>query len=79
MSTMPNDYLSDEVINKHVNIIMTQTNYDDYYAIQKLKDFNYDHMKVIRDYMGITEKKKLTPTKGCNNTFHIEIRIRTSN
>ena len=49
MSTiMPNDYLSDEVINKHVNIIMTQTNYDETTSREKLKEFNYDYMKVIK-------------------------------
>jgi hypothetical protein len=65
--------ISNEEIDKYIQIIKTQTNYDDYYAIQKLKDFNYDYMKVIRDYMGIPEKKEMK-MKSVNQEIYKQIR-----
>jgi hypothetical protein len=65
--------ISNEEIDKYLQIIKTQTNYDDYYAIQKLKDFNYDYMKVIRDYMGIPEKKEMK-MKSVNQEIYKQIR-----
>jgi hypothetical protein len=65
--------ISNEEIDKYIQIIKTQTNYDDYFAIQKLKDFNYDHMKVIRDYMGIPDKKE-TKVKSVNQEIYKQIR-----
>ena len=65
--------ISNEEIDKYIQIIKTQTNYDDYYAIQKLKDFNYDYMKVIRDYMGIPEKKEIK-MKSVNQEIYKQIR-----
>ena len=65
--------ISNEEIDKYIQIIKTQTNYDDYYAIQKLKDFNYDYMKVIRDYMGIPEKK-VQKIKSVNQEIYKQIR-----
>jgi Cft2 family RNA processing exonuclease len=38
--------------------IMAQTTYDETQAIEKLMAFNNDYIKVIRDYMGIPEKKE---------------------
>ena len=67
--------ISNEEIDKYIQIIKTQTNYDDYYAIQKLKDFNYDYMKVIRDYMGIPEKKE-TKMKSVNQEIYKQIRYK---
>jgi len=66
--------ISNDDIDKYIQIIKTQTNYDDYYAIQKLKDFNYDYMKVIRDYMGIPEKKKNNQIKSVNQEIYKQIR-----
>jgi hypothetical protein len=65
--------ISNDDIDKFINIIKTQTTYDDYFAIQKLKDFNYDYMKVIRDYMGIKDKKP-EPIKSVNQEIYKQIR-----
>lgn len=65
--------ISNEEIDKYIQIIKTQTNYDDFYAIQKLKDFNYDYMKVIRDYMGIPEKR-VQKVKSVNQEIYKQIR-----
>jgi hypothetical protein len=52
------NFISNDDIEKYLKIILTQTNYDEPIARDKLKEFNYDYMKVIRNYMGITEKKQ---------------------
>jgi gas vesicle protein len=65
--------VSNEDIDKYINIIKAQTNYDDYFAVQKLKEFNYDYMKVIRDYMGIKDKK-VEPIKSVNQEIYKQIR-----
>ena len=65
--------VSNEDIDKFINIIKAQTNYDDYFAVQKLKEFNYDYMKVIRDYMGIKDKK-IEPIKSVNQEIYKQIR-----
>lgn len=65
--------ISNDDIDKYINIVKTQTNYDDYYAIKKLKDFDYDYMKVIREYMGIKEKKP-APIKSVNQEIYKQIR-----
>lgn len=41
-----------------IDIIMRQTNYKESEAIQKLLEFNDDHLSVIREYMGISEQKQ---------------------
>jgi hypothetical protein len=71
---IPNDYLSDTTINKHVNIIMTQTNYNEIIAREKLKEFNYDYMKVIKNYMGIPEKKVSQRITSINQEIYKQIR-----
>lgn len=40
-----------------IDIVCHQTTYDKETAIQKLKEFNNDPIKVIKDFMGIKEKK----------------------
>jgi hypothetical protein len=52
-----NNLHSDE-IDKKVEIIMRQTDYDKDKSIEKLKVFQFDEIKVIKDYFGIAEKSK---------------------
>ena len=40
-----------------VQIILRQTDYSEERAREKLKEFNNDHILVIKAFMGITEKK----------------------
>ena len=40
-----------------ISIICRQTDYSEETAIKKLAEFDNDHMKVIKDYMGIKPKK----------------------
>lgn len=58
MSDTTESFLKNEELDKKINMVLSQTNYNNDEAMIKLKLFNYDAIKVIQDYMGITEKKK---------------------
>ena len=45
---------------RKIQIIVLQTDYTEEEARTKLSEFEQDHMKVIRSYLGITEKKSTT-------------------
>ena len=47
---------TDEIENK-IQIILRQTNYSEQEAREKMKENNYDHLLIIRSFLGITEKK----------------------
>jgi hypothetical protein len=55
--------------------IMTQTNYTKEEATNKLILFNYDYIKVIKDYMNIPEKPKEIKVKSVNQEIFRQIRI----
>ena len=50
-------FLSNDDIEKHVKMVMSQTTYTKEEATEKLRIFNYDYIKVIKDFMKIPEKK----------------------
>ena len=58
MSYTTESFLKNEELDKKINMVLSQTNYNNDEAMIKLKLFNYDAIKVIQDYMVITEKKK---------------------
>jgi len=60
----------DEMIKK----IMNQTNYTEEIAKKKLEEFNNDFMKVLKDYMGISEKKHNNSVKSINQEIYRQIR-----
>ena len=62
-------------IDDRVEIIMRQTNYTEEIANEKLKEFNYDHMAVIRSYFGIPEKKEV-PVKSVNQEIYKQLRYK---
>ena len=45
-------------IDNQISIIQRQTNYSRDEAIEKLFEFNMDHIKVIKYYLNIPEKKE---------------------
>ena len=59
---------------KHIKHIMSQTNYTETFAREKFQEFNYDFMKVLKDYMGIPEKKENTCIKSINQEIYKQIR-----
>jgi hypothetical protein len=60
-------------IHEKVQIIMRQTDYTDVKAREKLNEFNFNEIAVIRDYFGITEKKT-TPVKSVNQAIYKQLR-----
>jgi hypothetical protein len=61
-------------LQEKIQIVMRQTNYDEITAKEKLNKFEYDEIRCIRDYMGITEKKAPAESKSLNQLIYKEIR-----
>lgn len=59
---------------QQIQFIMTQTNYDEIEATQKLEACNHDVMKVVSDYLGITPKKDENANKTKNQKVFSVIR-----
>lgn len=57
-----------------IYLIVTQTIYSREEATEKLILSNYDYIKVIREYMGIPEKKVETKVKSINQEVYKQIR-----
>jgi hypothetical protein len=72
-------FFSNDDLNKHVKLIMSQTNYTEEQAIEKLKLFNCDYMRVLKDYMGIPEKKNDRKIKSVNQEIYRQIRTTLDN
>ena len=62
-------------IDENVQIIMRQTDYTEEIAKEKLKEFNYDHIAVIKSYLGVTDKK-VQPIKSVNQEIYKQLRYR---
>jgi len=63
---------SDKIDSK-IQIILRQTDYTEDKAREKLQQFNYDEIAVIKDYFGITEKKA-PPITSVNQAIYKQIR-----
>ena len=50
-------FIETDKINEKVDIVLRQTDYTEDIAREKLAQYNYDHTAVIRNFLGITEKK----------------------
>ena len=68
------NFVSNDVINDLVKKVLAQTNYTEQIAAAKLQEFNYDLMRVLKDYMGIPEKKDITKIKSVNQEIYRQIR-----
>jgi hypothetical protein len=53
---------------------MTQTDYTQIKAREKLTEFNFDEIAVIRDYFGITEKKEPSKISSLNQEIYKQLR-----
>ena len=62
-------------IDEKVQIVMRQTDYTEEIAKEKLKEFNYDHITVIKSYLGVVEKKA-QPVKSVNQEIYKQLRHR---
>jgi hypothetical protein len=63
-----------EQIDGKIQIIMRQTDYNEDKAREKLGQFKFDELAVIRDYFGITEKKVQEPVKSVNQAIYKQLR-----
>lgn len=62
-------------LDNKVDIIMRQTNYSREIATEKLKVFENNEIKVIKDYFGIKETKTTTkPIKSVNQEIYKQLR-----
>lgn len=69
-------FFSNDDISQYVKKVMSQTNYTEEEAIEKLRLFNCDYMRVIRDYMGISEKKEEKKVKSINQEIYRQLRTK---
>lgn len=67
-------FFSNDELAENVKKVISQTNYTEEEAINKLQLFNCDYMRVIRDYMGIPEKKEEKKVKSVNQEIFRQIR-----
>lgn len=65
--------LSEDKIVELIGMIQRQTNYDEIIAREKLIEMNYEPIRVIKDYLGIVEKKTL-PIKSVNQEIYRQMR-----
>jgi len=67
-------FFSNDDLNENIKKVMSQTNYTEEQAIEKLKLFNCDYMRVLKDYMGIPDKKEVPKVKSVNQEIFRQIR-----
>jgi hypothetical protein len=62
-------------IDNKVSMVMRQTDYTEELAQQKLTEYNGDIIKVIKDYLGVAEKKALPkPPASLNQEIYKQLR-----
>jgi len=61
-------------IDDKIQIIIRQTEYSEEEAREKLTQFNFNEISVIKDYLGITEKKTSAPIKSINQAIYKQLR-----
>ncbi len=66
-------FVSNEDIEERIQIVMRQTDYTKEVAREKLTKCDYDTIKCIKEYLGITEKKAL-PQVSVNQQIYRELR-----
>ena len=68
-------FIETEDITNKVQIILRQTDLSEEIAREKLKEANYDHISVIKSFLGIAEKKAL-PIKSKNQEIYKQLRYK---
>lgn len=61
-------------IDEKIQVILRQTNYTTEEAREKLNKFNFNEQEVIREYFGITEKKKPEKITSLNQGIYKQLR-----
>lgn len=68
-------FIETEDIENKIQVILRQTDYSEEVAREKLKENNFDHILVIKSFMGITEKKA-PPIKSVNQEIYKQLRYK---
>jgi hypothetical protein len=68
-------FTNNNEIQEKVEMILRQTDYTEEEAKNKLKEFNYDNIQVVKSYLGIPEKKA-PPIKTVNQEIYKQIRYK---
>jgi hypothetical protein len=68
-------FIETEDITNKIQIILRQTDLSEDVAREKLKEANFDHILVIKHFLGITEKKAL-PIKSKNQEIYKQLRYK---
>jgi hypothetical protein len=68
-------FIETEDITNKVQIILRQTDLSEEVAREKLREANFDHILVIKNFLGITEKKAL-PIKSKNQEIYKQLRYK---
>lgn len=65
-------------LNEMIQKIIRQTDYTEKKALQKLEEFNYDYILVLKDYFGIPIQKE-EKIKSVNQEIYKQIRYKLNN
>ena len=68
-------FIDNSEINDKIQVIMRQTDYSEEFALNKLREFNYDHILVIKDFLGIPLNKD-NKIKSVNQEIYRQIRYK---
>ena len=63
-----------EALVEKIQIILRQTDYTEETARTKMAEHNYDHLKVIRGYLGIAENNAPAGIKSVNHEIYRQFR-----
>jgi hypothetical protein len=63
-------------IHDKIQKILRQTDYTKEVAVEKLKEHNFDEIETIRNYLGITSKKKTSTIKSVNQEIYKQLRYK---
>jgi len=68
------NFIPQDEIKKKIDIITRQTNYTELEASEKLNEYSYDHIKVIKHFLGIPEKKEIITS--VNQEIYKQLRLK---
>ena len=71
-------FIESEQIDNKIQIILRQTDYTEEIAREKLKEYNFDHLLVIKSYFGIIEKKPQV-IESLNQEIYKQMRYKLDN
>jgi hypothetical protein len=57
-----------------IQTVMRQTNYTEAVTREKLSEFNFDEIAVIKNYFGISDKKEVEKVKSVNQAIYKQLR-----